>query len=123
VLLIPPALLSKLYVKGSLNCSPENSEFKLKNVLAPSTIIGFEKVEVDGAPYPLDKVLLSKKNSVRPAASVTPQAPFLLNINEEVKVTLEGLKLSPGFHRIALHLESKEVGEVEIPVEDTVWES
>lgn len=118
--LIPVALLSKLYVKGSLTNTSEGCEFKLKNTLAPSIIIGCDKVEVDGQSHPLHKVFIIKKVSERSAISVTPRNPLPLDINEEVRFILKGVSLPPGSHKVQILLKTKEVGEIEIPVEDTL---
>ena len=118
--LVPTALLSKFYVKGSLTNTSEGFEFRLKNTIAPSTIINCGKVEVDGQPYPVEKVFIVKKVSERPATSVTSKNPLPLDVNEEIRIILKGLSLPPGFHRISVSLKTKEVGEVEIPVEDTL---
>jgi len=45
---IPPFLLKKLYVKGSLQDDEGGFTLALKNVIAPATISGFVGLEVDG---------------------------------------------------------------------------
>ena len=119
--LIPAALLSRWYVKGSLAKSDDECEFRLKNTTAPSIIISCDKVEVDGQSHPLEKVFIIKKISARPATSLTPKNPLSLDINEEVRIVLKDLPLSPGFHKILIQLRTKEVGPLKIPVEDTLW--
>lgn len=117
---VPAALLSKLYVKGSLSNTAKGVEFHLKNTLAPSIIVGCLKVEVDGNPHPLDRVFLVKKVSERPATSVNEKTPLPLDINEGIKVILKDLTLAPGHHRILVSVETKEIGKLDIPVEDTL---
>jgi hypothetical protein len=117
---IPPTLLKKLYVKGSLSNTEEGFAFKLKNTLAPGTIVAFKALIVDGNPCALESVCLITASGERPAAGVGSKTPFLLEINREVTVAVKGLKLEPGHHKITVKVSTKEVGDLEIPVEDEI---
>ncbi len=117
---VPPALLKKLYLKGSLTNTEEGFSFKLKNTLAPGTITAFRGIEVDGKPCPLEDVYLITPSSEKQASDVGAKNPFPLQINQEVTMLVKGLKLEPGPHRITIKVTTKEVGELDIPVEDEV---
>ncbi len=117
---VPPALLKKLYLKGSLANTGEGFSFKLKNTLAPGTITSFRGIEVDGKPCPLEDVYLITPGLERQAAEVGARKPFLLQINQEVTMLVKGVTLEPGPHRITVKVTTKEVGDLDIPVEDEV---
>jgi hypothetical protein len=55
--MIPPAVLRQLYVQGSLTNTPEGATFRLKNSLAPATVIGLE-IAVDGQKVPPEKIFV-----------------------------------------------------------------
>ncbi|HEC33714.1 MAG TPA: hypothetical protein ENI37_03235, partial [Chloroflexi bacterium] len=55
---IPPVLLKKLYVKGSLRAEGDGFALDLKNSIAPGTILGFKGLELDGAPVELAQVAI-----------------------------------------------------------------
>lgn len=117
---VPTALLKKLYLKGSLTNTEDGFAFKLKNTLAPGTIIAFKGIEVDGKPLPVESVYLVTPSSERPAAEVGAKNPFSLQINQEITMAVHGSKLDPGRHTIVIKLTTKEVGDLEIPVEDEI---
>ncbi len=117
---IPPALLKKLYVKGSLSNTEEGLAFKLKNTLAPGTIVAFKALVVDGAPCPLESVYLKTASGERPAEGISSKTPLMLALNLEVTVVIKGLKLEAGQHKITVKVSTKEVGDLEIPVEDEI---
>ncbi len=117
---IPSSLLKKLYLKGSLLNSEAGLEFKLKNTLAPGTIVGFKALTVDGNPCPLENVYLVTSSGERPVTGVGAKTPFFLELNKEVTLVIKGLKLEPGHHKITIKVSTKEVGDLEIPVEDEV---
>lgn len=117
---VPPALLKKLYIKGSLINTEDGFVFKLKNTLAPGTITAFKGIEVDGKPMPVESVYLITPSSERQAAEVGAKNPFPLQINQEVTMAVRGLKLAPGRHTIIIKIITKEVGDLEIPVEDEI---
>ncbi len=55
--MIPPAVLRQLYVQRSLTNTPEGATFRLKNSLAPATVIGLE-IAVDGQKVPPEKIFV-----------------------------------------------------------------
>ncbi len=117
---VPPALLKKLYLKGSLTNTEEGFSFKLKNTLAPGTITAFRGFELDGKPCPLEDVYLVSPGSEKQATGVGAKSPFPLGINQEVTMLVKGIKLEPGPHKIIIKVTTKEVGDLDIPIEDEV---
>ncbi len=54
--MIPPTVLRQLYVQVGLTNTPKGATFRLKNSLAPATVIGLE-IAVDGQKVPPEKSL------------------------------------------------------------------
>ncbi len=118
---IPSLLLAKLYVKGSLHNEDEGFEFTMRNVLAPGTAIKFVGLHVDGKEYPPEDVFLLLNGIDKlEAVDVSSQAPFSLSLGREVVVKVRGERLSAGRHEIMLGFLTKEVGELKVPVRDTI---
>ncbi|ABL88741.1 conserved hypothetical protein [Pyrobaculum islandicum DSM 4184] len=114
--MLPPAVLRQLYVQGSLTNTPEGVSFKLRNSLAPATVVGVE-VAVDGQKVPSDKVFIiagGQKRGVSELASVGQK----FNVRDEVTILLQGLSLSPGAHKIDIKAKTKEWGELVFDVTD-----
>lgn len=118
---IPSLLLGKLYVKGSLRNEGEGFQFNIKNVLAPGTVIKFLGLAVDGSGYPIEKVFLLADGTERVGAmEISSQAALSLGLGNAVTVKVRGERLSAGPHEIVLDLLTREVGELKVPLRDTI---
>lgn len=115
---IPPALLRRLYVEGSLRNRPDGFEFTLRNRLAPSTILGLGPLAVDDRSVAQDVVQLQTKRNRRAISKVSGQAPHEWPINTEIKLIVAGRTLEPGMHRLAFAISLKEVGALMLRIED-----
>ncbi|RFA94326.1 hydroxymethylglutaryl-CoA reductase [Pyrobaculum aerophilum] len=115
--MLPPAVLRQLYVQGSLTNTPEGAAFKLKNSLAPATVIGLE-IAVDGQKIPPDKIYIIAAGQKR-AASELASAGQKFNVRDEVTIVLGGVTLTPGAHKLDIKAKTKEWGELAFDVSDT----
>ncbi|MBX7235019.1 MAG: hypothetical protein K1X65_11575 [Caldilineales bacterium] len=116
---IPNALLRRLYVGASLHNVEDGFEFKLRNMVAPATVVAMGPVEVDGVPYGPNQVTLSAGRP-RPASAITHKQPFLLQMGREVLVKVRGARLERGAHQVALHALTREIGPLVIDIDDSV---
>lgn len=115
---IPPALLRRLYVEGSLRNRPDGFEFVLRNRLAPSTILRLGPLTIDDRAVGQDLVQIQTRRNMRSITRVTDKAPHDWPINSEIKLIVAGRALEPGSHRLAFAMSLKEVGELTLRVED-----
>ncbi len=116
---IPPALLRRLYVEGSLQNRPDGFEFTLRNRLAPSTIISLGPLTVDGRSVSQDVVQIQTKRNLRAVTKVADKSPLDWLINTEIKLIVAEGALAPGIHRLTFEIGLKEVGALTLRVEDT----
>jgi hypothetical protein len=118
---IPSLLLTKLHVKGSLRNEGEGFQFTIKNVLTPGTVVKFLGLSVDGSGYPPEGISLLMNGVERiEVAEISSQAPLSLDLGKEVAVKVRGQGLSAGPHEIVLSFLTKEVGQIEVPIRDTM---
>lgn len=115
---IPPALLRRLYVEGSLQNRPDGFEFTLRNRLAPSTILGLGPLAVDDRGVVQEDVRIQTKRNIRAVTKVTDKALLDWPINTEIKIIVVGRNLEPGTHRLTFAISLKEVGVLTLRVED-----
>lgn len=118
---IPPFVLKKLYVKGSLQYEEGTILLRLNNVIAPGTITGIAGLVLDGKSLDLTRV--SVKPSVgdaRSASRISSQAPLQFPIGSEVCLMVGGERLSPGEHQLVVRVVVKDVGPLQIPISDTL---
>jgi hydroxymethylglutaryl-CoA reductase (NADPH) len=117
---IPSMLLKKLYQKGSLKNTEGGFEFALKNTLAPGTIVGLRTLVVDGQKVDPAQIEVSFGGKTWPAEQVSVQNPLDFAINLVVMVRVKGGQLAAGPHKIYILPNTKEVGELDIEIADTV---
>lgn len=118
---IPSLLLAKLYVKGTLRNTEEGFQFTVKNVLAPGTAVDFRGLEVDGTEYrAADVSLLVEGAEAVDAVAVSSRAPLSLSLGTELIVKVRGQRLSTGPREILLTFLTREVGELTVPIRDTI---
>lgn len=128
---LPSAMLAKFYERESLRNTDKGFELRFKNRLAPSTIVGFGPLLVDGQVFEGEHLTMSLE---RPARGYRPPPEPLLRtaksfekdrslpfeINTVLRIAVAGTKLSPGSHQVALTLKTKEVGDIVVTAEDVV---
>ena len=118
---IPPFVLKKLYVKGSLRTEDDGFALDLKNSIAPGTITAFTGLDVDGQVIdPALVTLVPPSGRLRMTSEVSAQAPLLFPVNATVTLHVRGKELEPGPHALVIHVVVQEVGLLDIPVSDTL---
>jgi len=116
---IPPFLLKKLYVKGSLQDDEGGFTLALKNVIAPATISGFVGLEVDGRAVDAAGItVIAPNGNPRRADDVSAMSPLVFPTGAVVTLRVNDRPLGAGVHQLTIHVVAKEVGPVSIPVSD-----
>ncbi len=118
---IPPVLLKKLYVKGSLRAEGSAFALELQNTIAPATILGLQALELDGVPVPLQQVeIVEAGGEPRAARDVAANAALSFPLGETLTLRVAGLTLQPGEHCLRVRVVVRDVGALDIPVVDQV---
>lgn len=118
---IPPTVLKKLYLEGSLRLEDNGFAFDLKNLIAPATITQVEGLEVDGESIDDSLVtIVPPSGNSRPIGQISPGTPLHFPVGVVVTLRVASEALEPGQHELILHLEMKEIGSLDIPISDTV---
>jgi alpha-galactosidase len=116
---IPSFLLKRLYVKGSLRNTDHGCSFALKNIVDGGTVTHLEELEVDGTPYPPERLRVhTPEGSVLSGDEITPGAPLILPQGVCISLRLAGVALSPGKHLLRLRFQTQEMGELAFDVTD-----
>lgn len=117
---IPPALLRRLYVEGSLRNRHDGFEFTLRNRLAPGTLLQLGPLTVDGRRYEGDNLLLHTRKSTRPTEKIAAEFPFDWPINADITLIGVGPRLAAGAHTLTLDLMLRQTGKATLTIEDTL---
>jgi hypothetical protein len=118
---IPPTVLKKLYVKGSLRLEEEGFAFDLKNLIAPATITDVSRLEVDGRALEASAITaVPPSGNSRSAEHISPGTPLHFPVGVVVSLHVAAEPLAPGNHELSLHVKVKEIGTLHIPISDIV---
>jgi len=116
---IPPFLLKKLYVKGSLRTEEDGLALDLQNVIAPGTITAFAGLNVDGQAIDLAQVtVIPPSGNPRSMGEISAQATLLFPVGAKVTLRVSGKTLEPGPHELVIRVVVQDVGLLDIPVSD-----
>lgn len=118
-LVIPTALLRRFYVEHTLRNTDQGVEFKLKNRVAPTTLVAVGPLEMDGTLVSSERVML-QASKTRSAAAIGPRQPLQLPMGRSLTVKVAIPPLPRGAHHVRLHVVTREVGPVVIEFSDTV---
>jgi hypothetical protein len=119
--IIPPTVLKKLYVEGSLRLVDGGFAFDLKNLIAPATITSVESLEVDGEKIDDSQVtIVPPSGNARPIERISSARPLDFPVGVVVTLHVSDETLEPGKHDLTLHLDVKEIGSLDIPVSDII---
>jgi len=118
---IPPFVLKKLYIKGSLHVEGDGFALELQNTIAPATITAITGLDLDGQTIDAGRItLLPPDGHPRPASEVSAGAPFMFPVGAIVTLRVAGQELKPGPHQLDIHIIVQEVGPLDIPISDTL---
>ena len=114
---IPPFVLKKLYVRGSLHYEGDGFALQLNNIIAPGTITGVANIDLDGRAVDLAHVTVTPSGGdARPAGEITAQAPLQFPVGESIKLTVGGIAPEAGPHELVIRVVVKDVGPLDIPI-------
>ncbi len=117
---VPSFMLKQLYKTKSLKNTGDGFEFVIKNTLMDGTIAGPLTLAVDNKPIPQEKISITIQGKSWSSTDVSKTNTLPLKVNVEVTVTVKGEPLKPGKHQVDIATTTKEFGEIEFSIEDTV---
>ena len=118
---IPPFVLKKLYVKGSLRVEGDGLALDLKNTIAPGTILGVKGVKIDDRDVVLDKVeALAPGGEGRPVTEISPEEPLSFPLNQVLTLRISRTAVEPGSHSLSISVVVQDIGPLEIPIADQI---
>jgi hypothetical protein len=113
--------LAKLYVKGSLKNQDNGFVFQLKNLIDSGSVSGITKLTVDGEEKSLEGVTVTMGEKVRVVSEITWSTSLYVYYGATISFFVPG-ELQPGEHTILLQVNAPELGQISLPVKDTIGE-
>lgn len=118
---IPPYILKKLYVKGSLRVEDRGLALDLKNSIAPATIVAFTGLDLDGQTLDLAQAaVFSPDGGPCALGEISTESPLSFPLNATVTLRVAAQALGPGAHELVIRVVVQDVGPLDLPVSDTL---
>ncbi|MFQ5996204.1 MAG: hypothetical protein ACE5KP_01080 [Dehalococcoidales bacterium] len=117
---VPPFLLKRLYVKGSLQNNDDGFQFELKNTLGSGYGTELLPLVLDGKELPRENSYFALDAQEIPFTAVGKDKPFTLAMNKTSKILVKGVRLSAGPHRIGFSFVAQGLGKLGFEIADIV---
>ncbi len=122
MVIVPDFLIKRIYQKGSLKAEDGCVCLKLKNVLGPGFISGFNYVKINDTLFKPDEVKFLTNGQEIYATNLSDDNPISFRLGQEGLLVLKGHEncLVEGKNKIEIEAMNPEAGKVLLSVEDTI---
>ena len=97
---VPAFILRRLYVKGSLRNTDTGWSFTLKNSLGSGYAKGMQPLKIDEQELPMSVASFHQDGEDITFDRVTDETTFGLKMNRSIDISVNGLPLDPGAHKV-----------------------
>ena len=118
---IPGRILSKLFNRTSLKNCGSKVCFSVKNRLAPATLLGISRIEIDGDEILLDRINVSCDDTPSwPVGEIAPAQPVDFPLGTLLTFFMDIESLEPGSHDVTVVFTTEPFGELRMSVSDAL---
>jgi hydroxymethylglutaryl-CoA reductase (NADPH) len=123
-MLIPSLVLKQLYTFGSLKNVEGGVKFSLKNRLSDATLIGIEKIKIDGREAPKPALSLDLgNNQILTLDQVSSENPLDFPLRKTLEILARIEALAEGKHHIEIDFETRQFGKLTLKADDAISET
>ena len=120
-MLIPSLVLKQLYTFGSLKNIDAGFKFSLKNRLSDATVIGVNKIKINGAEVPRAAWVFDLgNNQMLQLDQISSKKPLDFPLRKTLDLIARGEALAEGKHHIEIEFETKPFGKLTLKVDDAI---
>lgn len=117
---IPPFLLKRLYVKGSLRNNDNGFQFELKNSLGSGYGIELLPLILDGKELPRENSYFVFDAEEIPFSDISSNKPFTLAMNKVTTILVKGTTLTADPHKLSFSFVAQGIGKLSFEMTDVV---
>ena len=117
---LPPFILKRLYIKGSLENVDDGFRFKIINKISDATCTAMKPIKVSGIEYPLDATLISSGGAEVHGSEISEANSFPIKAKIDIEIYVKGSQLPAGEHTIEIGLTTTQTGKITFDVTDTL---
>jgi hydroxymethylglutaryl-CoA reductase (NADPH) len=123
-MLIPSLVLKQLYTFGSLKNVESGVKFSLKNRLSDATLIGIDKIKIDGREAPKPALSLDLgNNQILTLDQISSKNPLDFSLRKTLDIVARIEALAEGKHHIEIDFETKQFGKLTLKADDAISET
>ena len=115
---VPPFLLKRLYVKGSLRNNEHGFQFELENKLGSGYGNELKPLTLNGQEIPLEDSSFLHDLHETSFSEVSKDRPFTLPMNKKLTIKVKGVTLTEGIHKIGVSFVAEGLGKLGFEVSD-----
>lgn len=117
---LPPFILKRLYIKGSLENVEDGFRFKIINNISDATCTAMKPIKVNGTEYPLDGTVISSGGAKVHGNEISDANSFPIKAKIEIEIHVKGNQLPSGEHTIDIGLSTTQTGDLAFDVTDKI---
>lgn len=117
---VPPFLLKRLYVKGSLRNNEQGFQFELKNTLGAGYGTELLPLMLDGNELPKENSYFGLDSEEIPFSAISNERPFTLVMNKVITILVKGITLTEEPHKLGFNFVAQGLGKLGFEVTDVV---
>ena len=117
---VPGFLLRRLYVKNSLTNNDGGFQFQIRNRLGSGYAHRVWPLTVDGDEVPADDTVFELDGETTAFGQVNRERTFSLAMNRTITISVEGVTLEPGPHKIGMGFDVPGLGTLRFDFTDVV---
>jgi hydroxymethylglutaryl-CoA reductase (NADPH) len=123
-MLIPSLVLKQLYTFGSLKNVEGGVKFSLKNRLSDATLIGIDKIKIDGREVPKPALSLDLGNDqILTLDQISSKNPLDFPLRQTLEMVARIEALAEGKHHIEIDFETRQFGKLTLKADDAIAET
>lgn len=122
MVIIPPFLLKRLYVKQSLRNNGSGFQFELNNTLGSGYGTEILPLVLDGKELPRENSYFMLNGEEVPFTAVNKERPFTLPMNKKIAILFKGLMLPAGAHKVGFNFVAQGLGRLGFEFTDNIPE-
>ncbi len=118
--MLPPFILAKLYVKGTLKNTADGFEFNLKNIIDSTMLSGIGPIIVGDKSYEGSaiKMALGEKEWQGDQINKTNLVPVKMGV--PLRVLVQGDQLPAGEVKVSITATTSDIGKIKFDVKDKI---
>ncbi len=120
MVVVPPFLLKRLYVKQSLCNNRDGFQFELHNTLGAGYGTEILPLTMDGRELAKEDSFFVLENEAVSFSAINKNRPFTLPMNKKITILVKGVSLTEGPHRIGLNFVAQGLGRLGFELADIV---